>query len=62
MSKSEVKLIPEEEENNKNKLPEEKKIYIDDETEEEIKFEKIDLSNKILEKEEKLENLIYEDT
>ena len=62
MSKSEVKLIPEEEENNKNKLPEEKKTYIDDDTEEEIKFEKIDLSNKILEKEEKLENLIFYDT
>ena len=62
MSKSEVKLIPEEEENNKNKLPEEKKTYIDDDTEEEIKFEKIDLSNKILEKEEKLENLIFDDT
>ena len=61
MSKSEVKLIPEEE-NNKNKLPEEKKTYIDDDTEEEIKFEKIDLSNKILEKEEKLENLIFDDT
>ena len=62
MSKSDVKLLPEEEENNKNKLQEEKKTYIDDETEEEIKFEKIDLSNKILEKEEKLENLIFEDT
>ena len=62
MSKSDVKLLPEEEEKNKNKLQEEKKTYIDDETEEEIKFEKIDLSNKILEKEEKLENLIFEDT
>ena len=62
MSKSDVKLLPEEEEKNKNKLQEEKKAYIDDETEEEIKFEKIDLSNKILEKEEKLENLIFEDT
>ena len=39
------------------------KEYIDnDDNEEIIKYEKIDLSNKILEKEEKLENLIFDDT
>ena len=59
MSKNNVQMIEEE---NKKKLTEEKKTYIDDENEEEIKFEEIDLSNKILEKEEKLENLIFEDT
>ena len=59
MSKNNVQMSEEE---NKKKLTEEKKTYIDDENEEEIKFEEIDLSNKILEKEEKLENLIFEDT
>ena len=59
MSKNNVQMIEEE---NKKKLTEEKKTYIDDENEEEIKFEENDLSNKILEKEEKLENLIFEDT
>ena len=45
MSKNDVKLISEEEEKNKNELQEEKKTYIDDETEEGIKYEKIDLNN-----------------
>ena len=62
MSKNNVQLSLENEERNKKNSLEEKKGYIDDSNEEEIKFEPIDLSNKIQEKEEKLENLLFEDT
>ena len=61
MTKNNIELLQENEEKNKQ-MKEEKKEYIDDSSEEEKKYEKIDLSNKILEKEEKLENLIFEDT
>ena len=62
MSKNNIELSLENEENTKTKLSEEKKEYIDDSNEEEIHYEKLDLSNKIQEKEEKLENLIFTDT
>ena len=63
MSKNNVQLSQEnEEKNTKSNLLEEKKVYIDDSNEEEKNYEPIDLSNKIQEKEEKLENLLFEDT
>ena len=60
MVKSNIELSKENEE--KNIIEKEKKTYIDDSSEEEKKYEEIDLSNKIKEKEEKLENLFFEDT
>jgi len=62
MTKKRVELIDEEKSKKILKQEKNEKEYIDEENEEEIKFEEIDLSNKFLEKEEKLENLIFEDT
>ena len=60
MAKSNIELTKENEEKILNEK--EKKTYIDESSEEEKKYEEIDLSNKIKEKEEKLENLFFEDT